>query len=561
MSDRENVEFEQGNELFPMVEPEERVDYLDTGTVAETESVDFQAEPPRLPVSDEMLESDLELPEASLHYGKGLEHQGYSPTTALTPDNAGDLSKEYELTTEAAGLQVNPTIVPSDPPVMYYTTGDMKVFARNALTGDRYWRFSYSFDEPTAGQTGKNRGVAVRENRVFFGATDAHMIALNRYTGEKVWETDSLSEKQANMNKPERITFTQAPIAHDGRIYIGQSGDFFGWCEALAFDADSGDILWRQNMAPEEFYVGDTWSFVSNAPWMNPSVDPETNTVLWAVGNPTPMFNGLVRPGTNKHSNSIVAIDAESGEMNWEYQIIPHEIWDYDAHTTPVIFDAQIDGETRRVIGHDNKPGWFYLHDLETGRLLERSQSLTRQQHIPANRDAPDDAFFLRPGVGQENALEIWPNTDGHTEWPPDAYSPDTGLRYIGKNISMKKIWMEYGINPTSLDLAQGGGWEIPSHPDKSTFVTAYDPVNGNIVWEHEIGGIPWTGGTAVTAGNVVLHGTSGGNLIALDAGTGEKLNDLQAGGRVTASPVVWEYDGTAYVALAANNRISVFSA
>ncbi|WP_135828410.1 outer membrane protein assembly factor BamB family protein [Halorussus halobius] len=524
---------------------------------------------PRMAVTTELLRDDADRRDSWLVYDKGLGQRGYTPADQLDADTVSSLERQYTIPTDSAGIETNPVIVPSDPPVMYYTTSNLAVVAADARTGEKYWQFKYALPGDNAGQTGRNRGVAVWQDKVFFATTDTYLVALNRYTGEKEWETLMLTDEQLEeMDQPRRMSISQAPVAYDGQVHVGMSGDFGGWCVASAVDAESGAVDWRVNLAPKDEWVGDSWRFASNAPWMSPAIDPETSNVFYAVGNPCPMMNGIVRPGPNKHSNSIVAIDLDSGELEWASQQLPHELWDYDSHDTPTVFDLEVDGETRRAVSTDQKAGWTYVYDAETGRLLERTAAWSRQDHEWA------DDFLALPPRGEENAGTCWPGTIGATEWPPCAYDPDTGLRYVAavdaaQRVSYDPDW-EYDTEG-DISLAEGGSRLASEDTSHTAFVQAVDPATGDLAWRTELPDVDpswshwriWPGGTTATGGGVVFVPSSGGHVYALDAGTGERIwsADTDAD-RITPAPVVWDdpSEGTQYVAVAADDEITVWS-
>jgi alcohol dehydrogenase (cytochrome c) len=276
------------------------------------------------------------------------------------------------------------------------------------------------------------------------------------------------------------------------------------------------------------------------------------------------MLNGLVRPGPNQMTAGIVAIDATTGEVKWNDQMVKHDIWDYDGQFTAQIFEMEVDGDQRRVVAAPHKTGWSYLYDIETGNLLERSRPFAKQ----------DGIFLQMLPVGEENGELMWPGTAGATEWAPDSYSPRTGLQYVGSNDAAHRIWMELGWE-YDRDASTGGGTAVPPGLGDDVFhsahVSAIDPATGENVWQHELQDVKptwglwrlWTGGTTATAGGLVFHGSSGGNLIALDDETGEKVWEDDTGGRITASPIVWKdpSTNTEYVSVASDDKVVTYSA
>jgi len=297
---------------------------------------------------------------------------------------------------------------------------------------------------------------------------------------------------------------------------------------------------------------------------MGPSVDRENDLALFATGNPMPVANGEVRPGPNKHTNSIIAVDTSSGEIAWTHQIFPHEVWDYDVHTQPYVFDMEIDGETRRVVGHDSKAAWTFVIDAETGQLLRRSQPWETQEHEFGSW--PESKFLNYPPKGEENAGRMAPHFAGATEWPSDAYSPRTGLRYINTNGTQTGyFYTDWEFDPEEAGFLQSGGTTDPGEYDAELRVTAVDPNSGEVAGTYVFEGADgkvWGPGTRATAGGLVFSGSPEGPLVALDDENLEELWRYDTQARITASPVVWDDPALeqTFVAIASDDTIYVFT-
>ncbi|PCR89015.1 outer membrane protein assembly factor BamB family protein [Natrinema ejinorense] len=531
------------------------------------EAASTQASIPRRDISDQMLRDDTTNADSWLTYNKGLEQLGYSPADRIDTTNVHTLAETYTLDTESSGLEVNPLVVPGDPPVMYYSVQDVwKVEAVNARTGEQFWSSEISFPEDVKSRLyAINRGVAVWGDAVYVATPVPSIVAFDRYTGEELWTKDLLIEEQIE----DRAFVTQAPMAYDETVFVGQSSDYATFTTMSALDAETGEILWQRRTAPKDEWVAETWRYASASPWMSPAIDPETDTVLFSTGNPDPAFNGLVRPGPNRESCSVIAVDAKSGDVKWSTQISPHDLWDYDVHTTPQIIDVYPsdgdDCEPLRAVLITWKAGWLYLLDIETGRILERSPPFAKQG---------GPAFLSLPPAGEENAETMYPAIEGATEWPLDAYSPKTNLTYVGANSAGQKVWSDPDWTAETYDpdsgFARGGGVAQIDDEDQGSSVVAVDVGRGEIAWEHELQDTDpdwssvraFTGGSTATGGNVVFHGSPRGHLIALNAETGKRLWRDRAGGRITAAPVVWDDSttGEQYVAVAADDRIVVYS-
>jgi PQQ-dependent dehydrogenase (methanol/ethanol family) len=549
------------------VTAEDRVTHLETGSVADVTAVQTDREAPGSDVSDELLIEDDDRADSWLHYNKGLEETGYSPADQLTPDNIDGLERVWTYETGSGGLEVNPIVVPGDPPVMYISTTNQHVVALNARTGERYWEFAYGDASSSA-----NRGVAVWGDKVYLGASSVELVAIDRYTGEAQWATQFLSQDQLENTGEyiyDAIGHTAAPLVYDGKVFLGQAGDSGAWAALSAIDAESGDVRWQRTTAPRDEWVGETWRYASNAAWMNPVVDAETNSVMFPVGNPNPQHGVTNRPGPNRDSNSIVALDADSGEVNWKYQILPHDLWDYDVCTTPHLLDVEVGGESRRAVLQNHKSGWSFLIDAETGELLERSEPWdgTRQDHWGEGfLVIPPFAPVPQPDSAEVETQEIfWPSAAGATEWPPDAYSRQTGLQYISVTEGASTIYHnpEWEYDPerdATITLRAGDHIYLPPEDldqwsnamyagqEYTAGIAAVNPATGENEWYQEIARYDdrsafgsWPGGATATAGNLVFIGASDGELIAYNAESGNEVWRDETQLRITASPVVWD--------------------
>lgn len=566
------------------VTAEDRIDHLETGTVSRTNDLAFVQEAPGSDVSDELLIEDFERADSWLHYNKGLEQNGFSPADQLTPDNVDDLEPAWTYETESGGLEVNPIVVPGDPPVMYISTTNQHVVALNARTGEPYWEYAYGDADSSA-----NRGVAVWQDKVYLGASSVEIVALDRYTGEQQWASSFYSEQQLEEMgdwREDAIGHTAAPFVYDGKIFVGQSGDSGAWTVLSALDAENGDLLWQRDTAPRDEWVGETWRYSSTAAWMSPIVDAESDTVLFPVGQPDPQHGVTNRPGPNRDSDSIVAVDPNSGEKKWVHQILPHDLWDYDVCTTPSVIDVTVGGEDRRAVLSNHKSGWSFLIDIESGELLERSEPWPgmRQDHW-------GEGFLLLPpfnSTPQEDSEEVenqeifWPSAAGATEWPPDAYSRLTGLQYIGVTEGASTIYHnpDWEYDPerdAKITLRAGdhiylppedlGEWSdgMYAGQEYTSGIAAMDPATGDSVWYQEIGryddrsafGV-WPGGATATAGNLVFIGGADGELIGYDSETGDEVWRDETELRITASPVVWDDPGAGAELVSVANSESI---
>lgn len=562
-------------------EPEDRLKHVDTGRQI-TEPIHEQYDVDQIPeydVTDEMLQQDVNNAESWLSYNKGLEQTGYSPADRIDVNNVDSLIESYTVSVESAGMETNPVVAPAQgggPPVMYFTEMNHTVHAVNARTGQQLWQYQPKVREELFNQRDppRDRGVAVWQDKVYVTTNTADVIALDRRTGERQWRRTAIVDNQRKLmavNPVRRHGISAAPILYDGKVYVGQSADEGGWAHVVALDAQNGEQLWDKSTVYKPGWAEDTWRFGSGGAWMNATIDPQTDQVFWVTGNPGPMYNGIVRPGPNADTNSILACDAQTGEVNWAYQSIPHELWDYDFTHVPAVFDAEVDGETRRVVSVESKDGWNYTVDAKTGQLVERSRPFSKQDHSKFGR-----TFLAMPPRGKENRKPAWPPNPGASEWPPGSYSPQTGLRYVGSETAPSSIAYDpsWYYSETTVSSSEVGGWYGAPEGDKQyqtdAYMNAIDPISGELVWRRALDDIGsdindpallWPGGTAATAGGLAFIGSSGGHLYAYDAETGKKLWQADTGSRITAAPVVWDdpQAGKQFVAVASSDQIYVY--
>ena len=545
-------------------------------------------EAPGSDVTPQMLREDVRRADSWLHYHKGYGNTGFSPATQLTTENVGELSLKWRYNSDTAGLEVNPLVVPGDPPVMYITTSNQKVVALNAITGETFWEAAHD------AALSANRGVAVWQDKVYIGTSSVELVAYDRYTGEQQWATSWYAESQRSAGPwmEDAVSHTATPIIYNGVAMVGQAGDSGAWTVMTGIDAQNGEVLWQNRTAPPEDWVGDSWRYSSNAPWMPVSVDPETDTVFFPVMNPDPQHGVTDRPGPNKHSNSVLALDVQSGEQKWATQLLPHDIWDYDLATSVTVHEMNVDGEQQTVVSADMKTGWTYVLDAATGHVIERSRPWegVKQDHwgtgffgIPP--------FAPYPQSKSEQASKqkevMWPSAAGGTEWPPAAQSRRTGLRYIPVTKAAAtvyhypdwkydpardaKITLRAGdhtyITPDQLGQYSDGMYEGELY---TSGVAAINPATGSAEWYEETGVFNdvsgfgmFPGGVTATATNLVFNGTPDGRVVAFDATNGDRLWMGQTDQRITAAPITWvdPSTNTQYVTVADSTAVYTFAA
>lgn len=435
-----------------------------------------------------------------------------------------------------------------------YATNTNEVHALDALTGRKIWQYSAE----GVSSSRANRGVALLGDRVYFITTDCHLVALHRLTGAVLWDVEFASEEEGYFS-------TLAPLAVKNQIMVGVGGGGSGQRGFVAArSAEDGKELWRFWTVPGEGEPGsETWGGFppewSGAPtWTTGSFDPELNLIYWPTGNPWPDFYGGYRKGDNLYSDSVVALDADSGEMKWYFQFTPHDTHDWDANETPVLLDAEFRGEPRKLLIQANRNGFFYVLDRETGEFLlgkpfvERLDWATGLDEEGRPIEVPD----MEPTPA---GRRVCPSVRGASNWMSPSYNPATGLFYV-VTLEQCDIYMSSSKEPVPSSGFRGtGGEQIPSEPGRM-YLRALEPLSGDLQWEYAMTGPAkmWAG-TVSTAGGIVFTGDDNGNLVALDAKTGEDLWHFNMGHTIYASPMTYRAEGRQFVTIATETDIFTF--
>ncbi len=511
------------------------------------------------------------------HGGTYLE-QRYSPLTEINDANVGQLQLawHYDLDTNR-GQEATPIIVDG---VMYTTSAWSKVYALDAATGKELW----TYDPQVPGERGfsaccdvVNRGVAVHGGKVFVGALDGRLIALDARTGKPLWTTVTVDPSQP-------YTITGAPRIVKGKVVIGNGGGEYGVRGYVsAYDAETGKLAWRFYTVPGDpskpadgaasdpimktaaaTWSGNWWKAGGGGTvWDAIVYDPELDQLYIGVGNGSP-WNHKIRSegkGDNLFLSSVVALDPDSGAYKWHYQGTPGETWDF-TQTQPIILATlAIDGSRRKVLMQAPKNGFFYVIDRTTGKLISAKNfvPMTWATGVDLKTGRPIETPNARFQNGDEM---VAPSALGAHNWHPMSFSPKTGLVYLPAQ-EVPFLYSDqkgYRHRPGAWNIAVDSVKNMPPD-DKATFkairamlkgqLVAWDPVAQKEVWRAQYDG-PWNGGTLATAGNLVFQGNAKGEFQAFRADTGEKLWRFDAQTGVIAGPVSYSVGGAQYVAVSA---------
>ena len=481
----------------------------------------------------------------------------YTTLTQIDRNTVGRLAMAWMFTLPDAGhLQVTPSVAGG----IMYVAGINECFALDAGSGRRIWHYRRprTADLSTGGSA--NRGVAVAGDRVFMETDNAHIIALNRFTGELLWDTE-LGDWRKNYSA------SSAPLPAGNLIVSGVAGGEHGANGFVAaHDQASGKEVWRFSTVPKAGEPGsETWQGKDiehgGAPtWFTGSYDPELDTIYWPTGNPSKEYNGDHRGGDNLYSDSILALDRTTGRLKWYYQFTPHDLWDWDATETSVLVDADWQGQRRPLMLHADRNGFFYVFDRRDGTLLLAKPFVTRLTW--ASAIGSDGRPIKLPN--QDPTVEgtkVCPSQDGATNWFSPSFNPATGLYYVQTfekcSVYTKSDTGEWESGKPYL----GGSQRTAADPKPERVLKALDIRTGAIVWTlPQRGPAQSWGGTLTTASGLVIAAEDTGALIAVDAADGRVLWSFQTNQTWKASPMTYAFDGRQFVAIAAGPNIIAFA-
>ena len=508
----------------------------------------------------------------------------YSTLTDITTETVDRLGGAW-VTRLDGGVSSRATPVVKDG-VLYLTAG-ANVFAIDARTGETVWRWQPPSAD--ARMVPSWQGVALGDGLVFVGLRSSQVAALRQDTGELVW-----AESVGSVPQQFGETVTTAPMYAQGTVFVGvASGDSGGQGRIVALDAATGETQWTFFIVPRPGAFGhDTWPQDSNTwelggggVWLVGTVDPDLGMVYFSTGNPVPMFGGEIRAGDNLFTASVVALDIETGERRWHYQVVHHDVWDADIATPLLLYEAEVEGRPRKALAAMRADGYLFLLDRETGEPLvpieerpvpqDEYQRTAATQPFPVGAESilPDCAFWRDrvPPPFQLNCSGFTPpSVNQHTivapgvpiprvRVTPMSFSPQTGYIY-----AQGQAMVGLARRPQDPWLSNAGGFQL-TLPDPVGIIAAVDTRTSRVVWKHEVPtALLGTSGPLTTAGGLMFRGAPDGLVEALDARTGERVWAFQTapeGARMRPGPAVaYELDGAQFIAISMGRELWAFT-
>ena len=499
----------------------------------------------------------LEQPEPGnwLMYRRTYDSQGYSPLDQINAANVDKLVPLWTISTGMEEAHQAPPLV--NDGMMFISTPRNQVLAIDARTGEIRWRYRRELPEDLFQLHPTNRGVALYGDRVYIATVDAFLVALDAKTGEVLWE----QQVEDYLNG---YYMTLAPLIVDGKVMVGTSGGELGVRGFIqAFDADTGKSLWKTFTVPapgepgSETWKGDTWKHGGVPVWMTGSYDPATGLSYWGTGNAGPWMAD-VRPGDNLYATSVIAVDVKTGAIKSHHQYHWNDAWDWDEVVAPILVDFKHEGRTVKGLVHEGRSGYLWL--------LERTDKgigyLDAKPFVKQNVFTSIDARTGRPSYDPARIphtgkrVEFCPSFWGGKDWPPSAYSPQTGYLYIPANENLCSALTGEPVKYVPGQLYMGVPipkmevFPTPEAKDHIGELQAWDLAAGKKVWTTTFKSHNWGPVLATGGGLVFSGGTNDRNFRAFDARTGKVLWQQRTNSGVVGIPVSFAVDGKQYIAV-----------
>ena len=507
----------------------------------------------------------------------------YSTLDAVASDTVDRLGAAW-VTPLPGGASSRATAVVQDGVI--YLTGGANVFAFDARTGDPVWHWE---PDAEAGRVVSWQGVAIAGDLVLFGTRSGEVIALDREDGELVWATPV-----GNVPPTPGETVTTAPMYARGKVFVGiANGDIGGQGRVVALDAETGEVEWTFFIVPRPGEFGhdtwpqdnDSWEFGGGGVWLVGTVDPDLGMVYFSTGNPVPMFGGELRDGDNLFTASVIALDMETGERRWHYQVVRHDIWDADIATPLLLYDITMDGEPVKAVAAMRADGYIFLFNRETGEPLlpiedrpvpqdDRQRTVPTQPFPTRTESILPECSYWRDRVPPPFQLNCSsytpPSVDEQTVVAPGvpiplvrvtpmAFSPQTGYIYAQGRAHVgraRRFADPFVWNTARFHLTL---------PDAVGILAAVDTRTGRVAWKKEMpSAFLGTSGPLVTAGGLLFRGSPGGQVEVYDVRTGDRrwaFRTSEEGARLRPGPAAtYALDGTQYIAVAMGPELWAFT-
>jgi len=484
----------------------------------------------------------------------------YSTLAQITKANVRGLAPRwvFPMPGVTGAVETTPLVIEG---VMYISSAN-EVWALDAGSGRDLWHYQQPRTKGLAGNAagGINRGVATLGDRVFMLTDHAHVIALNRFTGERIWDT-AMADWRENYNA------TSAPLVVGSLVLAGSAGGDEGVRGFVAaFDTATGKEVWRVWTVPNPGEPGaETWQGAltahrGGAAWMTGTYDSELDLVYWTTGNPGLDYYGSDRLGDNLYTDSVLALEAKTGKLRWHFQFTPHDVHDWDAQETPVAVDTTWRGRPRKLLLQANRNGFFYVLDRATGEFLLGKQFL-KKVNWASGLDAKGRPILNELKADANGDTYVCPGFQGGTNWFSTSFNPATGLYYFQ---ALERCNL---FSPMNMEWEAGksfmGGSARPAPGETFTkSVRAINIETGDVAWDLVQGPASFTSsaGLLSTASGLLFFGENSGAFLVADASTGKSLWSFPTNHVWKASPMTYMFDNRQYVAVAVGQSVMAFA-
>jgi alcohol dehydrogenase (cytochrome c) len=484
-------------------------------------------------------------------YNGDYSGRRFSTLAKINAENIGSLSLAWVHRLDpgnssmSGSINATPLLING---VLYFSLPD-HVWAVDARTGRQIWHYAW----PSKGGIHLgNRGVGVYGNWLYFETPDCNLVALNTKDGKERWH-------QQICDLDQMYYASVAPIVIKNHVIVGVSGDDLdipGYLESR--NPETGERQWHFSVVPKPGEPGsETWpnadamAHGGGMTWVPSTYDPELNMLYVGTGNPQPVIAGKGRAGDNLYTESIVALNLDTGKRIWHFQPSPHDTHDWDAVQTPVLIDGDFDGKPRKMVAQASRNGFFFVLDRTNGKNLVTSEYV--KTNWAKGVDAKGQPIPNPAKEPQTNGALVSPNQAGAANWPPPSFSPATGLFYVNATRAFSVYYIyDESEKPEGWGGNDRGGWA-------ESMLQAIDYKTGKIRWSHKWEGTGGRSGLLSTAGNLLFAGDPSNNLVALNATSGEPLWHANLGASITNAPITYELDGSQYVTVGAGDTMYSF--
>jgi alcohol dehydrogenase (cytochrome c) len=490
------------------------------------------------------------------HSGDYAGHR-FSPLTQITPANAEQLQAQWTFQTGVVNkFEATPIVIDG---ILYVTGALNHAWAIDGRTGRQIWHYQRQLPQGLKVCCGMvNRGFAVYHDRLFMVTLDAHFVALEMKTGKVVYDIEMAMV-------PDGFAGTGAPLVVKDKVIVGIAGGEFanrGFIDA--YDPATGNRIWRFYTIPapgepgSDSWKGDIWQRGGGPTWLTGTYDPAANLLYWGTGNPNPDWDGQVRPGDNLYTDSLVALDPDTGTLKWHFQFTPHDTHDWDANEVPVLADLTIGGRQRKTVLMANRNGFFYVLDRLTGEFLLGKAFVNTTW---AKEIAADGKPKVLPDQDPtETGTVTCPDWYGGTNFMSPSYDATRRLFFVTARETCARFIRRPPAEGAKLgDRTMGGTVALVPEPKRSGALRAIDAATGERKWEVAYGDAGWAGVLA-TAGGVVFSGDHEGGFFAADSQTGRKLFQYQTGAAIYAPPTSYAIDGRQFVVIPSGADLTAFA-